>query len=71
MNNSAQISKNVVKYSYQVLNKSNSIIFILMNKIKQQDNVLKIVQVIHIIFKMMKNSVWDNHHVKMKICLNK
>lgn len=57
MNNSAQISKNVVKYSYQVLNKSNSIIFILMNKIKQQDNVLKIVQVIHIIFKMMKNSV--------------
>ena len=57
MNNSAQINKNVVKYSYQVLNKSNSIIFILMNKIKQQDNVLKIVQVIHIIFKMMKNSV--------------
>lgn len=57
MNNSAQINKNVVKYSYQVLNKSNSIIFILMNKTKQQDNVLKIVQVIHIIFKMMKNSV--------------
>ena len=57
MNNSVQISKNVVKYSYQVLNKSNSIIFILMNKTKQQDNVLKIVQVIHIIFKMMKNSV--------------
>ena len=57
MNNSVQINKNVVKYSYQVLNKSNSIIFILMNKTKQQDNVLKIVQVIHIIFKMMKNSV--------------
>ena len=57
MNNSAQINKNVVKYSYQVLNKSNSIIFILMNKTKQQDNVSKIVQVIHIIFKMMKNSV--------------
>ena len=57
MNNSVQINKNVVKYSYQVLNKSNSIIFILMNKTKQQDNVLKTVQVIHIIFKMMKNSV--------------
>ena len=60
-----------MKYSYQEHNKSSLIIFILMNKTKQQDNVLKTAQVIHIIFKMKKNSVWDNHHVKLKICLNK